>query len=166
MKLKPNLMIFHAGTGTYFGLGDDDVYVIDPDKMTDEMNDELDDTGEMPAEAIDSEACVSWEEFMKNMNDLTWSNCIAYSPTSIREELEETLSDTYSGEEWLAWAENASDDELNEVARYILSADDVWQNFTINLVEGLREGYRWSQQKCDHEYDSYCGKCGLSAEVE
>lgn len=167
MKHKPNLMIFHAGTGTYFGLNDGDVYVIDPDKMTDDMNHELDETGEMPAEAIDSEACVSWEEFINaNTTDLTWGNCIAYSPSAIREEITESLLARYESDKdqaVLTWAATATDDDLNEIASYILQSDLIWTTYIDDLMDGLREGYRWSQEKCDHEYDSYCGKCGLAS---
>ena len=86
------------------------------------------------------------EDVRDNLTDLTWGNTVAYSPSAIRTEVRESLSEYYPDEEWIAWAENATDDELNEVASYILQQDDVWQNFTINLVEGLREGYRWSKE--------------------
>lgn len=126
--------LIHAGTGTIIDASDD-VYVVT-----------------VTAETVvgdDDDAMVTLA--MSNgkrleLNDLTWGNCVAYSPSSIREEIRESLSEYYGDEEWLSWAENATDDELNAVARYILSADDVWQNFSTNLVEGLREGYRWSKE--------------------
>lgn len=126
--------LIHAGTGTIIDASDD-VYVVT-----------------VTAETVvgdDDDAMVTLA--MSNgkrleINDLTWGNCVAYSPSSIREEIRESLSEYYGDEEWLSWAENATDDELNAVARYILSADDVWQNFSTNLVEGLREGYRWSKE--------------------
>lgn len=151
MKIGNNLMIFHAGTGTYFGLNDDDVYVIDIDKMTDEMNAELDDTGEMPAEAIDSEAAISWQEFAeKTGTDLHWGNCVAYSPSAIREEIRESLSDKFESthdKKVLEWAINASNEDLDEVASFILQGDHIWTTFTEDLISGLREGYRWAQEK-------------------
>jgi hypothetical protein len=58
----------------------------------------------------------------------------------------ESLSEYYPDEAFIDWALSASDDELNAVASYILNADEVWQNFTLNLVEGLREGYRRAKE--------------------
>lgn len=145
-----NLMIFHAGTGTFFSLNDDSVYVIDEDKLTDEMNQEIDETGEVPAEAIDSGAAIRWAEFVGQQNDLTWGNCVAYSPSSIREEVRESLTryDSDDDKVVLAWAgEVATDDDLNEIASYILQGDHIWDSFTTDLMDGLREGYRWSQEK-------------------
>lgn len=40
-------MVYHAGTGTYFGL-DDGVLLIDTDTLTDEQRWELSESGEMP----------------------------------------------------------------------------------------------------------------------
>lgn len=57
-------MIFHAGTGTYFGLTDPDVYVIDPDNITDEEWDEIDGCGEIPESVIDSDRATRWAEFV------------------------------------------------------------------------------------------------------
>lgn len=147
-----NLMIFHAGTGTFFGLNDRDVYVIDTDKLTDEMNQEIDETGEIPDEAIDSEAAVPFPEFVKSQGtDLTWGNCIAYSPSSIREEIRESLWEIYADDEddkaVLEWGKTATNDELNQVASYILSDHQIWGSFAEDIIEGLREGYRWSKEK-------------------
>ena len=128
--------LIHAGTGTIIN-ADDDVYIITVAEGYEPVSDDDDD-------ALVALALYKGTRFQ--LNDLTWSNCVAYSPSSIREEIRESLSEYYGDEEWLSWAENATDDELNAVARYILSADDVWQNFSTNLVEGLREGYRWSKE--------------------
>lgn len=144
-----NVIIYHAGTGTYFGLNDPDVYVIDLDKMTDDMTQELDDTGEVPSEALDTSAATRWAEFIGQQNDLTWGNCIAYSPSAIREEIRESLSWKYEADRdktVLEWALTASDDALNEVASYIIQSDHIWETYGIDLMDGLREGFLWSQE--------------------
>lgn len=128
--------LVHAGTGTIIN-AHDDVYVVTlPEEDDPEWFHEDD-------EIID---LATTQGKRLELNDLTWGNTVAYSPTAIRTEVRESLGEYYPDEPWLEWAENATDDELNEVASYILQQDDVWQNFTINLVEGLREGYRWSKE--------------------
>lgn len=129
--------LVHAGTGTIINASDD-VYVI---TLTEDENPEwFYEDDEIADLAVTQGKRLS-------LNDMTHGNTVSYSPSSIREEIRESLSEYYTDEEWLLWAEQASDDDLNEVAGYILSADDVWQNFSINLVEGLREGYRWSKER-------------------
>lgn len=135
--------IVHPGTGTVIAV-DECVIVTVPSEVTDSLSgDDYFD---------DERICELAEEIGKPINttDLTWSNCVAYSPSSIREEIRESLWEGYADNDKdravLEWAENASDDDLNAVASYILSADDVWQNFTLNLVEGLREGYRRAKE--------------------
>lgn len=126
--------LVHAGTGTIIDASDD-VYVVTVTADTVIGDDD---------NAVVTLAMSNGKRL--EINDLTWGNTVAYSPSAIRTEVRESLSEYYPDEAWVSWAENATDDELNEVASYILSADDVWQNFTINLVEGLREGYRWSKE--------------------
>jgi hypothetical protein len=131
--------IVHPGTGTVIAV-DECVIVTVPSEVTDSLSgDDYFD---------DERICELAEEIGKPINttDLTWSNCVAYSPSSIREEVSESLSEYYPDEAFIDWALSASDDELNAVASYILSADDVWQNFTLNLVEGLREGHRRAKE--------------------
>lgn len=81
-----------------------------------------------------------------NTTDLTWSNTVAYSPFAIRDEIRESLMENYEGEGFIDWGLAASDDDLSAVASFILSADDVWTNYTLNLVEGLRWGYKNSKE--------------------
>ena len=133
--------LVHAGTGTIIN-ADDDVFVLDTALLDDQTMLMLTEGGD---EDLAEFAQIKGKRL--SLNDMTYSNTVSYSPSSIREEIRESLSEYYTDEEWLSWAEQASDDDLNEVAGYILSADDVWQNFSINLVDGLREGYRWSKER-------------------
>lgn len=91
------------------------------------------------------------ESVRDNLTDLTWGNCVAYSPSSIREEIRESLSSRYESDDdkvVLAWARTvADDDDLNEIAGYILQGDHIWDSFAEDLMDGLREGYRWSKEK-------------------
>lgn len=132
--------LVHAGTGTIIN-ADDDVYIITVTEGNEPVSDDDDD-------ALVALALYKGTRFQ--LNDLTWANCIAYSPSSIRTEIRESLWEAYSEDDndkaVLEWAEKASDDELNTVASYILSDHYIWGTFTEDLIDGLREGYRWSKE--------------------
>lgn len=134
----------HTGTNTIIDAMDG-VFVLDTATLTADELAVLDDDADSD---IGELAILKGKPYIHT--DLTWRNCVAYSPSSIREEIRESLWEGYADNDKdravLEWAENASDDDLNAVASYILSADDVWQNFTLNLVEGLREGYRRAKE--------------------
>lgn len=90
------------------------------------------------------------ENVRDNLTDLTWGNCVAYSPSAIRTEIRESLSWKFESPDdkpILEWALNASDDDLNEVASYILSGDHIWDTFATDLMDGLREGFAWSKER-------------------
>lgn len=90
------------------------------------------------------------ENVRDNLTDLTWGNTIAYSPNAIREEVRESLWEYYSDDEQLRpvleWVETASDEQLNEVASYILQNDEVWQSYSNSLLDGLIEGHKRNKE--------------------
>lgn len=98
------------------------------------------------------------EERERNANDLTYSNCIAYSPSAIREELycmeesgyfENALEDERSA---IVWARTtASNEELNHLAQYILSWDSVWTEYNESLLSGLMDYYRTIKEEKNNE---------------
>lgn len=130
-------IIYHKGTDTYFGL-DDDVVVIDLDLIPEPID----------AEVMDSEGheiAVYWGKPLR-LNDMDNGNTMSFSPTALREEAEYHLTSgayTEDDEDWkvLQWACSASDDELNEVAGYILNGDDIWTMWKSEFWEGIREGF-------------------------
>lgn len=136
--------IVHPGTGTVIS-ADECVIVNVPDEvLTATSGDDYFD---------DDDICEYAEEHGKPINttDLTWSNCVAYSPFAIREEIRESLLEDYSDDEKalavLAWASTATDKELTQVADYIVNSDAVWLDYRDNLMDGLREGFRWAKEK-------------------
>ena len=98
------------------------------------------------------------EERERNANDLTYSNCIAYSPSAIREELycmedagyfDYALEDERSA---IVWARTtASNEELNLLAQYILSSDSVWTEYNESLMSGLMDYYRTIKKEKNNE---------------
>lgn len=141
-------LIYHAGTGTYFD-ADDDVYIIDTKDLGESELEALDDDDDSVLEFVVEDGRCSRFQY----NDLTFGNTVAYSPSSIREEIRESLWERYSENEddktVLEWAEKATDKELDEIASYILQGDHIWTTYVDDLIDGLREGYRWSLDKKD-----------------
>lgn len=138
-------LIYHSGTGTYFDVNDD-VFVIDARKLSDDERKALDDGDDSILDFVIEDGRGK----PLFVSDMTWGNTVSYSPSSIREEIRESLYEKYPDDEpVLEWAMTASDDELNSVAGYIMNASDIWDSFITNLIDGLREGYRWSLDKRD-----------------
>lgn len=127
--------IYHEGTGT----------IIDANEcVLVDVPDDLDMTGD---DYFDDEVVERLADEIGrpiNTTDLTFSNCVAYSPSAIRQEVRENLSYNDAIDETvLSWALRATDDQLNAVASYILnSSANVWDSYTEDLVDGLIEFYR------------------------
>lgn len=139
-------IIYHAGTGTYFDAGDD-VFIIDTKDLGESEIEALKDGDDSVLDfVVEDGRCSRYQH-----NDLTFGNTIAYSPSAIREEIRESLWESYSTNEddrtVLEWAEKASDKELDEIASYILQGDHIWTTYVEDLIDGLREGFRWSLDK-------------------
>ncbi len=132
--------IVHPGTGTIIAV-DECVIVTVPDEMLDTLDgDDYFD---------DERICELAEEIGKPINttDLAWGNCVAYSPSAIREEIIEGLRDNYPDDkEALEWGLSATDAQLEEVASYIIQSDSIWDTYKNDLLDGLREGLRWSKE--------------------
>ena len=81
-------------------------------------------------------------EFLSS-TDLTWGNCISYSPVAIRTEVYELLArdkssyfiDSYR--DALEWALGASDEELAPCAEYALQDDNVWDYYVEAVLEAV-----------------------------
>lgn len=130
--------IVHPGTGTVIATDECVIVTVPSELFEDNEDDEHDDL-----------ICEYAEEHGRGINqtDLSWGNCIAFSPSAIREEIIESLRDAYPDDkEALEWGLSASDDELNEVASYIIQNDSIWETYKNDLLDGLREGLRWSKE--------------------
>lgn len=141
-------LIYHTGTGTYFD-ANDEVFIIDTKDLGESEVKALNDGDDSVLEFVVEDGRCSRFQY----NDLTFGNTVAYSPSAIREEIRESLWESYSTNKddktVLEWAEKASNEELDEIASYILQGDHIWSSYTEDLIDGLREGYRWSLDKKD-----------------
>ncbi|MGA0847941.1 MAG: hypothetical protein ACO395_04680 [Pontimonas sp.] len=136
--------IVHAGTGTIIDI-DDDTYIIDTAKLSDEQSDVLADGDD--AQIVDLAKSVG-EKASSVITDLRFGNCISYSPIAIREEVRESLWEAYSDDDEhrkvLEWAETATDAELALVAEFVLQSDGVWAEYPASVLEGLVEAHAWA----------------------
>lgn len=124
-------LIIHIGTGTIIN-ADECVLLRATDEQASELEEhELIDLAQANGKPI-------------NTTDLKWGNVIAYSPMALRDEALATIDEGYADgddglRETLSYVVNiATDDELEEIASYILNADDVWDSYRSNLIEGAK----------------------------
>jgi hypothetical protein len=81
-----------------------------------------------------------------NYGDVTYANSVSYSPLSLKDEAEVLIDiqqwDMYDEQESvkaaLEWAYNkATVEELDDVSKYIMVSDDVWDGYKTNMIQGL-----------------------------
>ena len=70
-------------------------------------------------------------------NDLTSANSIAFSVKALREEFTERLASGYDNDEY-KFASELTDEQLEELGQYILSSDYLWNVYSEELSEGIR----------------------------
>jgi hypothetical protein len=70
-------------------------------------------------------------------NDLTYANSIAFSVKALREEFTERLASGYDNDEY-KFASELTDEQLEELGQYILSSDYLWNVYSVELTEGIR----------------------------
>jgi hypothetical protein len=140
-------LVVHIGTGTIIDA--DECVIVDTDKFDD--HDEARMSGD---DYFDDTAVVEIAERIGtplNLTDLTFRNTVAFSPSALRSEAEEQLSQGYATDDsiaYLTWtAEVATDDELNEVAGYILNDDTLWGEYNTTVMDGMRQGFAWFKEK-------------------
>jgi hypothetical protein len=143
-----NFFVVHVGTGTVIS-ADECVIVGVPDEMLESMSgDDYFDDSDVISLAEDNGKPV-------NLTDVTWGNSIAFSPQALREEAQEILdAGIYDeGESWheaFTWcATQATDDDLKDVASYILDDDDLWTTYRTSVTEGVLQGLIWHKEKSD-----------------
>ena len=137
-------LIIHIGTGTIIDA--DECVIVDVDRLDDH------DTA-LVNDGDDSDVVEIAGRLGKplNLTDLSFRNTVAFSPSSLRSEAEEALSQGFATDDddiaYLTWtAEVATDEELSSVADYILNDDTLWNEYNTTVMDGMRQGYRWSKE--------------------
>jgi hypothetical protein len=137
-------LIVHIGTGTIIDA--DECVIVDVEKLDDH------DTA-LVNDGDDSDVVEIAGRLGKplNLTDLSFRNTVAFSPSSLRSEAEEALSQGFATDDddiaYLTWtAEVATDEELSSVADYILNDDTMWNEYNTTVMDGMRQGYRWSKE--------------------
>lgn len=141
-------LIIHIGTGTIIDASE--CVIVDTDKFDDHDNARI--TGD---DYFDDSFVIEFAERLGaplNLTDLTYRNTVAFSPSALRSEAEELLGQGYYDADedilkQLAWcAEVATDEELNQVAGYILNDDTMWAEYNTTIMDGIRQGFNWSKE--------------------
>lgn len=137
-------LIIHIGTGTIIDANE--CVIVDVDRLDDHDTTLVND-------GDDSDVVEIAERLGKplNLTDLSFRNTVAFSPSSLRSEAEEALSQGFATDDddiaYLTWtAEVATDEELSSVADYILNDDTMWNEYNTTVMDGMRQGYRWSKE--------------------
>ena len=137
-------LVIHIGTGTIIDA--DECVIVDVEKLDDH------DTA-LVNDGDDSDVVEIAERLGKplNLTDLSFRNTVAFSPSSLRSEAEEAISQGFATDDddiaYLTWtAEVATDEELSSVADYILNDDTMWNEYNTTVMDGMRQGYRWSKE--------------------
>ena len=136
-------LVIHIGTGTIINA--DECVILDVER--------LDEHDTFLVDGDDADIVGVAERLGKplNLTDLTYRNTVAFSPSSLRSEAEEAISQGFATDDddisYLTWtAEVATDDELSGVADYILNDDTMWNEYNTTVMDGMRQGYRWSKE--------------------
>jgi len=137
-------------TGTVVPL--DDCYLIDTEMLSESDSTLLADWDESGNDSIIAElgktAGKKLEPMLSagNYGDVTYANSVSYSPLSLKDEAEVLIDiqqwDMYDEQESvkaaLEWAYNtATVEELDDVSKYIMVSDDVWDGYKTNMIQGL-----------------------------
>jgi len=68
-------------------------------------------------------------------NDLTYANSMSFSPTALRDEFENgSTTDTPE----FKFAQQLTEEQLQELGQYILSSDYMWNVYQEELLSGIR----------------------------
>ena len=136
-------LIIHIGTGTIIDANE--CVILDVDK--------LDEQDTFLVDGDDADIVGVAERLGKplNLTDLSFRNTVAFSPSSLRSEAEEAISQGFATDDddiaYLTWVlEVATDDELNGVADYILNDDTMWNEYNTTVMDGMRQGYKWHKE--------------------
>ena len=116
-----------------------DTVVIDTDKLDDagkELLKDWDESGsDGSAEELGTKYGTPLEKFTNN--ELTYSNTMAFSGRSLRDEVRERIDMGYTSDEYLL-AKDFTDEQFEELGQYILSSDYLWNVFSEEVSSGIR----------------------------
>lgn len=134
------MLIVHKGTGTVID-ADDGVWVVDSEAITDpevlrtlEEGDEYD----MAEIAVNHGRRIDSE-----LLEMTYRNCIAFTPTALRVEVEEnSFIRNRLGHEITEWMKSADREALDKIANFIMNDELLWQNYCEIVAESIRATHR------------------------
>lgn len=146
-----NRILIDMVTGTVLNY-DDKVVIVDVDELGEHGNTLMDEWNVTGSDDTIMQVGKFYGKPVVSHFQRELSACIAYTPDAIREEAGEMLGNGLEGDH-LTWAhEQATDEQLYDVASYILNSDTTWTDYVSNIVEGIT----WGQE----EYGDHLPACG------
>lgn len=134
-------LIIDATSGTILNMGD--CYIVDSQHLGDDLVYSDSEIGEIAEKHGIYIADMARDT---GFGDNKYRFTVSYSPLSLRDEANTLIDGGIFGEDeeeyqFLAWAgQDATDEELAELADYIMADDSVWDGFKSHVIDGLR-GY-------------------------
>lgn len=137
-------LIVHRGTGTVID-ADDGVYVIDTDAIKDEAIIKLLEDGD-ESDVVEV-AVMNGTKITGDDMEMNWRNCMAFTPSSLRQEVEENPFVSKKLAEGVTdWLKNAGHIEFEQIADQILNDELIWQHYCDIVAEAINEVFNQSQK--------------------
>jgi hypothetical protein len=139
-----------TNTGTWGVL--DGMVILDMESLTPEQQEILvEDSSDTEINALGLKAGKKLLPMLQSsgFGDLTFSNCVSYSPHSLRAEASDMreLFPATEDIEMLEWVTNsATTEQLQQMGDYALSGDDGWNEYYSNSLDAMRWGYKEFQE--------------------
>lgn len=132
-------LIVHVGTGTVID-ADDKVFVIDTDAIHDEALGKLLEDGD-EADVVNI-AKEKGRRISSDLLELTYGNCMAFTPTALKQEIEENTFVTNKLNDGVAqWLRNATAEEYQAVADAIINDELLWQYYCEIVADAMNNTY-------------------------
>lgn len=137
-------LIVHRGTGTVID-ADDGVYVIDTDAIKDEAIIKLLEDGD-ESDVVEV-AVMNGTKITSEDMELNWRNCMAFTPSSLRQEVDENPFVSKKLAEGVAdWLKNAGHIEFEQIADEILNDELIWAHYCDIVAQAINEVFDRSQK--------------------
>jgi uroporphyrinogen-III synthase len=138
-------LIIHAGTGTVID-ADDDVFIIDTNLIHDDVLGPFLEDGD--EEEIVEIAKENGRRINSEQLEMTYRNCVAFTPTALRYEVAENSGVTRRlDRETIEWAATTSAQNLDYVAELIMNDEILWERYTEIVAEAISAAHTKTKGK-------------------
>lgn len=134
------MIIVHKGTGTIID-ANDDVWVVDPDTITDpEVLRTLEEGDEYDVREI---AVHHGRRIDSEVLEMSYRNCMVFTPTALRVEVEEnSFIRNRLTHEVTEWIKSADRKAFDKIADFIMNDELLWENYCSIVAECINAVHR------------------------